>query len=93
MSYAYYVYYRVDPEQARAAEPRIRELFAGVERVTGVPGRLMKKRDEPLLWMEVYENVADDAKFERELADAVAGHGIAGFLLAGSTRHAECFEL
>ena len=30
----------------------------------------MKKRGESNLWMEIYLNVADDAKFEWELAEA-----------------------
>jgi hypothetical protein len=52
----------------------------------------MKKRNEPQLWMEIYENVPDEASFEWELAEAVAGSGIANLLQSGSGRHIECFS-
>jgi hypothetical protein len=40
--------------------------------------------------MEIYEDVADPAGFEREIADAVVRHGVARFL-AGGARHVEAF--
>ena len=92
MSYSYYIYYRVDPAQAEAAEPRIKQLLAAVEKATGTAGRLMTKRGEPNLWMEVYEGVADEAKFEWELAAAVNQCKATEFLQAGTGRHIECFE-
>lgn len=92
MSYSYYIYYRVDPAQVEAAEPRIRQLLDAVTKTTGTAGRLMKKRGEPNLWMEVYENVADEAVFEWELADAATRLKVQEFLLPGMPRHAECFE-
>jgi hypothetical protein len=90
--YSYYVYYRVSSNQADECEPRIRELLGAMRRATGVQGRLMKKRGEPNLWMEVYEGVADDAKFEWELAEAVARLKIQECLMSGTPRHIECFE-
>ena len=42
--------------------------------------------------MEIYENVGVEAKFEWELAEAVAGSGIANLLQSGSGRHIECFS-
>ncbi len=60
--------------------------------MTGTAGRLMKKRGEPDLWMEVYENVADDAKFEWELGVAVNQFQVLEFLQPGSGRQIECFE-
>ena len=92
MSYSYYIYYRVDPAQTAAAESRIRQLLAAVEKATGTAGRLMTKRGEPNLWMEVYEGVADEAKFEWELAAAVNQCQATAFLQAGGGRHIECFE-
>ena len=89
---AYYIYYRVQPEKAAACEPVIREVLAAVRKATGVAGRLMKKRGEPNLWMEIYEGVTDDAKFEWELADAAGRLKVQDFLLPGSGRHLECFE-
>lgn len=92
MSYSFYIYYRVDPPKAAACEARIRELLAAVRAATGIQGRFMTKRDEPGLWMEVYENVPDEAKFEWELAEIAGRLKIHDFLQPGTTRHVECFE-
>lgn len=92
MAYSFYIYYRVDPPKAAACEPRIRELLAAVRTATGVQGRLMAKRGEPDLWMEVYEGVSDDAKFEWELAEIAGRLKIQDFLQDGTTRHVECFQ-
>jgi len=92
MSCSYYIYYRVTPDKAEACEPKIKALLAAVEQTTGIAGRLLKKRGEPLLWMEIYENVSDAAKFEWELAEAVSRLHVQDFLQPGSGRHTECFE-
>jgi hypothetical protein len=89
---SYYIYYRVDPSKSDVGERRIRELFTAMRRATGIAGRLMKKRNEPTLWMEVYENVTDEAKFEWELAEAIEQLKVQEVLLAGTARHIECFE-
>ncbi|HEX6003370.1 MAG TPA: DUF4936 family protein [Burkholderiales bacterium] len=92
MSCSYYIYYRVNAEKAEECEPRIRELIAAVEKATGIRGRLLKKRGEPLLWMEVYENVSDEAHFEWELADIADQFKVKEYLETDTTRHCECFE-
>ena len=92
MPYSYYIYYRVDPAQAEMARSRIMQLLAAVARTTGIAGRLMTKRGEPNLWMEVYEGVLDEATFERELATAVNECLATAFLQPGGGRHLECFE-
>ena len=92
MAYAYYIYYRVNPAKAGACEPRVRELLGLMRKITGVQGRLMVKRDEANLWMEVYENVADDSKFEWELADAAGKLKLQDYLQPGTARHVECFR-
>lgn len=92
MAYSYFIYYRVAPEQAQACETRVLELFSTLKQSTAVAGRLLKKRSEPLLWMEVYENVRDDAKFELELAQAAGQLKLPECLQADSTRRIECFE-
>jgi hypothetical protein len=91
MSWSYYIYYRVDPSQAEACDAAVQKLQARIEDRVGIRGRVLKKRNEPLLWMEIYEPVNDEAKFEWELAEAVAASGINALLQAGSTRHTECF--
>ncbi|HXF65542.1 MAG TPA: DUF4936 family protein [Burkholderiales bacterium] len=92
MACSYYIYYRVDPARAEAGVPRIRELVAAVRQATGIEGRLMKKRGEPNLWMEVYENVTDTDRFEWELAEAVGRLEVQELLLPGTPRHMEVFE-
>ena len=92
MAYSYYIYYKVAPQHAEACELRVLELFSVVKQSTTVAGRLLKKRSEPLLWMEVYDNVRDDAKFELELEQAATQMKLLDFLQDGSTRRVECFE-
>jgi len=92
MAYSYYVYYRVDRERAAECEQAVLELLNAMKQATGVRGRLLKKRAEPLLWMEVYENVRDDAKFESQLAEAVTRLRLNDCLQGDSSRRVECFE-
>jgi hypothetical protein len=92
MAYSYYVYYKVDPDRAEEAESAVLQLLGAVKQATGVPGRLLKKRAEPELWMEVYENVRDDAKFESELAAAVSRLKVQRYLQPDAVRRVECFE-
>ncbi len=91
MGWSYYIYYRVEAAKADACAVAVQELLTAIRERTGIQGRVLKKRNEPLLWMEIYEPVADEAKFEWELAEAVAGSGVTALLQAGSTRHTECF--
>lgn len=92
MAYSYYVYYRVPAEHAENCELKVLELFKAVKQSTSVSGRLLKKRSEPLLWMEVYESVRDDAKFELELEQAVVHLKLNECVQEGSDRRIECFE-
>jgi len=92
MAYSYYVYYRVDPDRSEACETAVLHLLDAVKQATGIAGRLLKKRAEPLLWMEVYESVREDAKFESELAAAAGRLQLGDFLKDGTTRRIECFE-
>nr|WP_281069974.1 DUF4936 family protein [Pelomicrobium methylotrophicum] len=87
------MYYRIDPAQADTAAARIRELQTALDCRTGVAGRLLKKRDEPDLWMEIYEEVQDPARFEQALAELVEEKGINALLAPGSCRRAECFVM
>jgi hypothetical protein len=91
MTASYYIYYRVDAAKAGACSKAVDELFATISKATGIEGRLLSKRGEALLWMEIYENVADEAQFEWELAEAVARLQFLSFLQGGSGRHLECF--
>ncbi|MDH4150173.1 MAG: DUF4936 family protein [Betaproteobacteria bacterium] len=91
MTWSYYIYYRVDAGKTGACAVSAEKLLAAVQAKTGVQGRVLKKRNEPQLWMEIYEHVTDEAKFEWELAEAVAASGINATLQPDSTRHTECF--
>lgn len=87
----YYVYYRVDP--ARLAELRgaVEELFAAVERKTGVHGRWMHRRDEATTYMEVYEGVKDDQAFDALLEGECERLRLARLLAPGAARRQEIF--
>lgn len=85
----YYIYYRVSEKDADEAETLVRSMQARLACRSGIAGRLLKKRDEPGLWMEVYEGVAEPVRFERLLDQAVDEFDLAMFL--DGTRHTECF--
>lgn len=93
MPLSYYIYFRVDSQHAEALGLQIHNMQADLLFKTGVAGKLLKKRHEPLLWMEVYENVNDAARFEQALEVAVEQYRINDFLPAGSVRNTECFEV
>ena len=86
----YYIYYRVDPAHLLEADAAVKQIQYEIEAHFRVAGRLLKKRDEPLLWMEIYENVAASAAFEAALKVAENKAGIMRYLNQGQ-RHLECF--
>jgi hypothetical protein len=90
LTLSYFVYYRVTQPQLAAIAVRgmQSELLAN----SGVSGRLLAKRDQPGLWMEVYEGVQDASAFEAELDRLIAAMKLDGFVEPGSRRHTECFE-
>ena len=60
----YYVYYKLDAEQAALARSFVNELFEKIKQQFDVQGRWMRRRDDPSTYMEVYEGVRDGAAFE-----------------------------
>lgn len=72
----YYVYYRIDAGRLDALRSSVQELFKVIERETGVRGRWMHRRDEPLTCMEVYEGVKDEGAFEAVLERETAQFGL-----------------
>lgn len=90
MALSYYIYYRV--VKSGEAAVAVRKLQSAIQVRLGVAGRVLKKRDEPWLWMEIYEGVADGVEFEATLAGLLEGAGFDDVLAAGSTRKTECFE-
>jgi hypothetical protein len=84
----FYVWYRVERDDSDT-ETAVRSMMARVGCRTGIRGKLMKKRDEPLLWMEIYENVPDSSSFERILAEKADEFDVGMFI--DGTRRVECF--
>jgi hypothetical protein len=72
----YYVYYRVDAEKIVFLQGEIKNLFEEIQKQTGVSGRWMHRRDDPLTYMEVYEGVKDEVAFEALLERESAKLGL-----------------
>jgi len=87
----YYVYYRIAAPHAVAARGVIEAVLRALEDRADIVGRLLQGVDEPLLWMEVYENVRDPGRFEATLGDLLAARRFAAFLAPGSERRTERF--
>lgn len=91
MKFCYYIYYRVDGARTAELETAIHRMQQELKEGTGIAGRLLKKHEEPLLWMEIYENVPDAEAFGQALADRVEKYKLKRFLQPGTARMVECF--
>lgn len=89
MSYTYCVWYRVT-DDGPDIEAVVRGMMARIACRTRIYGQLLKKCDEPRLWMEVYQGVADADAFESRLAQAVDEYDVDMFV--ADTRRVECFR-
>ncbi len=87
----YYIYYPVriglETDLARALYNAQAELQAH----TGIPGRFLRKADDPWTWMEIYENVTDVPAFDAALEQTIERHGLLRFVDEGACRHTERF--
>lgn len=90
MNLHYYIYYRVEDNDAET-ETQVRAMQARLACRSGVNGRLLKRRDDPHTWMEIYENVADSSNFEQQLAHAVSEFEVEMFLAGDRQRVVERF--
>jgi len=88
----FYIYYRVPAQNADRARAAVNALQRELSDNAGVGGRLLRRRDDETTWMEIYENVQDEARFEAELAKLVERHGLAALLVPGSSRKQEVFR-
>ena len=86
-----YIYYRIATPHAVAARAALLATLHALEARCGIVGRLFEGESEPLLWMEVYENVDDPERFETTLNGLLSAHGFAAFLAPGSERRVERF--
>jgi hypothetical protein len=73
----YYVYYKIESSRLAALRALVEGLFQEIEKHTGVRGRWMHRRDDPLTYMEVYEGVNDEKAFEALLEREGAKLGVA----------------
>jgi hypothetical protein len=87
----YYVYYRVEAARIGALRAAIENIFAKIQEQSGIRGRWMHRRDDPLTYMEIYEGVKDEAAFEALLERECERLGLQRFLAAGTTRRREIF--
>jgi len=87
----YYIYYRVDAAHTLEASAAVKQIQYEIEAHFSVAGRLLKKRNEPLLWMEIYENVPSSEAFEAVLKTAEVKADIMRFVQGDGQRHVECF--
>lgn len=82
----YYVYYKLDPASVVSLRAQVERLFSRAQAQFGVRGRWMRRRDDPGTYMEVYEDVADEAGFEaflqREGAAVAQGRKVERFVSA-----------
>ena len=76
---------------SQAATDQIPSADDALEDRAGIVGRLLQGVDEPLLWMEVYENVRDPERFEATLEDLLTARRFTAFLAPGSERRIERF--
>ena len=72
----YYVYYKVGAQDVDRVRRTVRALFEAVEQACGVRGRWMHRRDDPSTYMEVYDDVEDEAAFEALLEREGAKLGV-----------------
>lgn len=90
MKYAY-IYYRIDPAQEATAADRIDALLGVMAGHCAQPPHRLRRCDDFAMWMEVYEEITDDAAFTAALDAAVQSLGCAAF--TQGERHLECFSL
>jgi hypothetical protein len=86
-----YCYYRVAPAKAATGRKALVRVFGAIEQRLGIVGRLLAREHEPLLWMEVYENVRDADRFETLLAEQLESQCFSACLAPGSERRMERF--
>ena len=76
----YYIYYRVAAADGERLESAVAGMQASLQTATGIRGQLLRRRDDPETWMEVYEGVLDSTQFESALSEAAAHHKLEALL-------------
>ena len=88
----YFVYYRIRADQQVALAAALATMQATLHAATGIAGRVRRRLDDPLTWMEIYEGVTDLRQFEIELGSHALRHGLHEVLEYGGVRHLERFR-
>ncbi len=74
-----YIYYRVLADDAET-ELLIHSMQSRLACASGVAGYLLKRSDDPLTWMEVYENIGNATAFERQMEQMLDATDIMMFI-------------
>lgn len=89
----YYIYYRVMPSEAERVRAVVDTVQSALRQDTGIQGSLLRRDDDPTTWMEIYEGVADQYRFEAALDRLLVQHSFDGCVASDSRRHIERFTL
>ncbi|UCH47425.1 MAG: DUF4936 family protein [Betaproteobacteria bacterium] len=92
MTVSCFVYYRVAPDHVAEASRAARRTLEQMRIQTGIDGQLMTKVNEPLLWMEVYDDIEDETTFLSAMRECVAQTNLARWLEGERQRHTEIFQ-
>lgn len=92
MNLSYYIYYKIPAANTGGALAAVNALQRNLAEATGIVGRVLRRRDDPATWMEIYESVPDAASFEEKLRELADAHSLAGWIAPGSARRQEIFQ-
>lgn len=92
MKLSCYVYYRVAASHGAEAGQAAQTIVNTLSEQLDITARLLTKVDEPLLWMEVYEDIKDKDAFIDAMEARVKEAGIVRCLAADGRRHIELFQ-
>jgi len=87
----FYIYYRIATPHGKEARAALTGVMEALAKEFAVSGRFLRSRDDPDLWMEVYENVREPLRFEAQLSSLLAQTPFAAWLTPGSARRTERF--
>lgn len=88
----YFIYYRIDEGREAELLAALATMQASLHAATGIAGRVKRRLDDPLTWMEIYEGVSQQYAFEIELGSHVMRHGLLDLITAEGFRHMERFR-
>jgi len=88
----YFIYYRIQSDRHVELAAALATMHASLQAATGIVGRVLRRLDDPLTWMEIYEGVTDARHFEVELGLHAMHHGLHEVLEPGGVRHLERFR-